>query len=55
MDGAYRQAITLMVEVTPMARRDSPNQVDCCLKVSSSYECSHGVDMIHLDHPEIKA
>jgi hypothetical protein len=55
MDGAYRQAITLMVKVTPMARRDSPNQVDYCLKVSSSYECSHEVDMIHLDHPEIKA
>ena len=25
MDGAYRQAITLLVKVTPMARRDSPN------------------------------
>ena len=25
MDGAYRQAIALMVTVTPMARRDSPN------------------------------
>jgi hypothetical protein len=41
MDGAYRQAIALMVSVTPMARRDSPNQVDYCLKVCSSYGFSH--------------
>ena len=55
MDGAYREAIALMVRVTPMARRDHPNQVDYCLKVSSSNERSHDVDIIHLDHPEIQA
>ena len=43
MDGAYRQAIALMVKVTPMARSDSPNQVDYYLTVSSSYEGSHGI------------
>ena len=35
MDGAYREVIALMVRVTPMARRDHPNQVYYCLKVSS--------------------
>ena len=54
MDGAYREAIALMVRVTPMAWRDHPNQVDYSLKVSSSDGRSHDVDIIHLDHPEIQ-
>ena len=54
MDGSYREAIALMVRVTPMARSDLPNQVDYCLKVSSTGGRSHDVDIIHLDHQKIQ-
>ena len=50
MDGWYREAIALMVRVTPMARRDHPNQVEYCLKVISTDGMSHDVDIVHLDH-----